>query len=108
MWFSFARVRNMGSRHILVRDQSGMLRVLFWITRPARCCCCARWLANNSRSDDSKTCPARQGMGPVVNFQHLFCGDLGAALGSGKPLVAEQFLDGAQIRAFFQHVSSDS
>jgi hypothetical protein len=33
---------------------------------------------------------------------------LGAALGSGKPLVAEQFLDGAQIRAFFQHVSSDS
>jgi hypothetical protein len=32
---------------------------------------------------------------------------LGVALGGGKPLVAGLFLDGAQIRAFFQHVSSD-
>jgi hypothetical protein len=32
---------------------------------------------------------------------------LGVALGGGKPLVAERFLDGAQIRAFFQYVGSD-
>jgi hypothetical protein len=33
--------------------------------------------------------------------------ELGVALGGGKPLVAERFLDGAQIRVFFQRVSSD-
>jgi hypothetical protein len=41
-------------------------------------------------------------MGLVVNFQYLFCGELGVALGGGKPLVAVRFLDGEQIRAFFQ------
>ena len=46
-------------------------------------------------------------MGLVVDFQDLFCGELGAGLGGGKALVAEYFLDGAQIRAFFQQVSSD-
>jgi hypothetical protein len=50
---------------------------------------------------------ARSGMGLVVDFQHLFCGELGAGLGGGRALVAEQLLDAAQIRAFFQQVSSD-
>jgi hypothetical protein len=43
----------------------------------------------------------------VVSFPHLFCGELGVGLGGGATLVAEQFQDGAHIRAFFQHVSSD-
>ena len=45
----------MGSRHILVRDRSGTLRALFWIMRPARCCCCGHWLSNNFRSAANKT-----------------------------------------------------
>jgi hypothetical protein len=43
----------------------------------------------------------------VVSFPHLFCGELGVGLGGGTLQAAEQFQDGAQIRAFFQHVSSD-
>src|ERR1035438_448012 len=97
----------MASRHILVRDRLGMLRALFWIMRPAQCCCYGRWLANSFRSDASKTLPSRPRMGPVVNFQHRPCGESGIALDCGKPLMAEPFLDGGQIRASLRHLSFD-
>ena len=44
----------------------------------------------------------RPGMGAVVNLLQLRGGQLGIALRGGKPLVAEQFLYGAQVRALFQ------
>jgi hypothetical protein len=43
----------------------------------------------------------------AVNFQFLFYGALGTSLGGGQTAPAERFLDGAQTRAFFRHVSSD-
>ncbi len=39
-------------------------------------------------------------MGLVVNFQYLFCGELGVVLRGGRPLVAVRLLDGEQIRLF--------
>src|ERR1035438_1777580 len=97
----------MASHHTLVRDQLGMLRSLFWIMRPAQCCCYGRWLANSFPSGTSNKLPSRPRMGPVVNFQHRSCGELGVVLGGGKPLMAEPFLDGGQIRASLRHLSFD-
>ena len=42
----------------------------------------------------------------IVNLQHMLDGKLRVALGGRKTFVTEHFLDGAQIGAFLQHVSS--
>ncbi len=47
-------------------------------------------------------------MSLIVNLQHMLHRKLRVALRGRKPLMAEQFLDGAQVRAFFQHVRSES
>ena len=47
------------------------------------------------------------GMGLVVDLFELRGGELGVALGGGESLVAEQFLDGAEVGAFFKEVSAE-
>src|SRR5438046_5937532 len=43
-------------------------------------------------------------MSAVINFSYVLNGKLGVFLGGGKPFVAQQFLNGAQIGAFGEHV----
>ena len=43
----------------------------------------------------------------VVDLFELRGGELGVALGGGESLVAEQFLDGAEVGAFFKEVSAE-
>src|SRR5438045_7766667 len=43
-------------------------------------------------------------MSTVVNFSYLLNGKLGVVLGGREPFMAEQFLNGAQISAFGEHV----
>ena len=43
----------------------------------------------------------------IVNLQHMLHGKLGVALRCRQPLMAEQFLNRAQIGAFFQHVRAE-
>ena len=47
------------------------------------------------------------GMGLVVDLKHVSDGELGVALGGGKALVAKHLLNGTQVGAFFQQVSSE-
>ena len=49
----------------------------------------------------------RARMGAVVDLGDLGCGELGVALGGGEAFVAEEFLDGAEVCAFFEHVGSE-
>ena len=43
----------------------------------------------------------------VINFQHVLHGQLRIALGCRKTLMAEHFLDGTQVCAFFEHVRAE-
>ena len=43
-------------------------------------------------------------MRPIVYLQHVLHGELRITLGSSQALMTEQFLDRAQVGAFFQHV----
>ena len=47
------------------------------------------------------------GMGAVVDGGELRGGELGVALGGGEALVAEQFLNGAEVGAFFEQMGSE-
>src|SRR5207302_8138422 len=44
----------------------------------------------------------------VVDGENMLHGELGVALGCGQPLVAEHFLNRAQVGAFLQHVGTES
>src|SRR5271165_6743670 len=46
-------------------------------------------------------------MGAVVHLHHVLDRKLRIALRSGKPLVAEHLLDGAQVSALLQHVGAE-
>ena len=46
-------------------------------------------------------------MGAVVDGGELRGGELGVALGCGEALVAEEFLNGAEVGALFKQVSSE-
>jgi hypothetical protein len=46
-------------------------------------------------------------MGAVVDRGQLRGGELGVALCSREAFVAEQFLDGAKVGAFFEQVSAE-
>src|SRR5215472_3333986 len=46
-------------------------------------------------------------MGLIVNLQNMLHRELRVALRGGEALVSEQFLDGAQVCAFFQHVRAE-
>ena len=46
-------------------------------------------------------------MGAVVDLGDLADGELGIALGGREPLVAEEFLDGTQVGALFEHVGAE-
>ena len=43
----------------------------------------------------------------IVDLQHVLHGELRVALGGREALVAEEFLNGAQVCAFFQHVRAE-
>ncbi len=47
------------------------------------------------------------GVGAVVDVCKLRGGELGVALGGGEALVAEEFLNGAKVGAFFKQVGSE-
>src|ERR1700687_5980165 len=49
----------------------------------------------------------RSGMRLVVDVHHVLDRELGVALRGRQPLMAEQFLDGAQVRSLFQHVGAE-
>ena len=57
-------------------------------------------LSSLGELDDSQLAGAR--VGAVVDLGELGGGELGVALGCGEAFVAEQFLNGAQVRAFLQ------
>ena len=44
----------------------------------------------------------------IVDLHHVFDRKLRIALRGRKPLVAQEFLDRAQVRPFFQHVCTKS
>ena len=46
-------------------------------------------------------------MSLVVNLKHVLDGELGVALGGGKTLVAEHFLNRAQVGAFLEQVGAE-
>jgi len=46
----------------------------------------------------------RAGMGAVVDYRQLRGGELGVALGGGEALVAQQFLNRAEVGTFFQQM----
>ena len=46
-------------------------------------------------------------MSTVVDLSDLCCRELGVALGGGEAFVAEEFLNGAEVCALFQHVGSE-
>jgi len=43
----------------------------------------------------------------IVDVHHVLDGELGVALRGGQALVAEEFLDGAQVGSLFQHVRAE-
>lgn len=47
-------------------------------------------------------------MGLIVDVQYMLHRKLCVTLGSGETLVAQHFLNGAQVRSFFQHVRAES
>ena len=47
-------------------------------------------------------------MGLVVDMQHMLHRELRVPLRGGEALVAEHLLDRSQVRAFFEHVRSES
>ncbi len=47
------------------------------------------------------------GMGAVVDSGQLRGGELSIALGGGEALVAEEFLNGAKVGAFFEQVGAE-
>lgn len=49
----------------------------------------------------------RPRMGLIVNIHHVLDRELGIALRGREALVPQQFLDGAQVRSFFQHVRAE-
>ena len=53
----------------------------------------------------------RESFGPrmclIVDLQHMLGRKLRIALGGGEALVAQEFLNRAQIGAFFQHVRAE-
>jgi hypothetical protein len=46
-------------------------------------------------------------MGLIVDLKNMLDGELRVALSGGKTLVAEHFLNRAQVRAFLQHVGPE-
>ena len=50
----------------------------------------------------------RPRMRPVVHLRQLRRGELRIALRGGEPLVAQQFLNRAQVGAFFQQMGAES
>ena len=56
---------------------------------------------------DPKLPSLRSGMRLVVDVHDVLDRELGVALRGRQALVPEQFLDGAQVRSFFQHVGAE-